>query len=145
MNQKFEPPYLNLYFDHKQIIDEIKRVVGESFKLRRLTSMTVEEALELCKMVAPVQFGDYRYSKWKVELDPKSTEYWMSYDVTNKNSDYTFTIDLIDGEVRLYDDGEISPSDIHHAYWFWYLRKGFAIPVTEDNKNLVEIGKATYI
>lgn len=116
---------------------------GELLLLTPLELISDEQIFELCKVVCEVAFGDYRYSKWRIEPDPKNNDTWISVDVKNDKSDYVFQIDLIDGEVRLYDDDDIDPTIVNHTYWQWYFQNGFAIPLYPWDKTAIELGIAT--
>lgn len=120
-------------------------IVDGSFKdsevklvLRPLSDMSEEEILEVCKLASPEAFGDYRFSKWKVQLDPKSDNVWQAWEVTNERSSYCFMVYAQDGDVYLYDGDDIDTSLINANYRFWYLSKGF------DLFGLQEKGLAIY-
>jgi hypothetical protein len=113
------------------------------FKLevRPLETMSFEEALELCKVVDPAIYGDYRYSKWEVSVDQKGfTDLWKAFSVKNKNSDCEFCIDLIEGDVRVYEKGEGLVPVRNQLYWQWLLQKGFDLRFMPDSKTLIESG-----
>lgn len=95
--------------------------------LRPLSDMTEDEILEVCKLFSPTAWGEYRFKKWVAKKDPKSNDSWISYDVTNENSTYSFTVDLIDGDIMLYDDDDYEPIHVDNNYRFWYVRNGFDI------------------
>lgn len=121
--------------------------------LRKLSSMTEDECLELCKIVSSDTIGDYRYAKWTVEADIDVKMDWHIYSVRNKNCSSSFTVDLIDGEVRMYGDTEETdisttsktepdPSSVQHHYWQWYADKGFDVPCLPNYTTLIKSGKA---
>lgn len=110
--------------------------------LRPLPDMSPAECLELCKIAAPTPFGDYRFSKWKVEKDPKSNEYWQAYTVMNAKSNWDYVVDLIDGDIMTYNSGDQDFTPINSCYRQWYYKKGFDIPVYPENKTLIELGLA---
>lgn len=101
--------------------DDIKPI------LRPLSDMTEDEILEVCKLFSPTAWGEYRFKKWVAKKDPKSNDSWIYYDVTNENSTYSFTVDLIDGDIMLYDDDDYEPIHVDNNYRFWYVRNGFDI------------------
>lgn len=116
--------------------------------LRDLQTLTLEEIMELCKKFFPVEFGDYRFSKWKLEYQKENSQFWKAADLKNDKSDEYFTIDLIDGHIYVYRrseegslDKEIERSS-HNNEWQWYLEKGFALPFLPDNKNPIQLGFA---
>jgi len=110
--------------------------------LRPLDSMTEEECLELCKIASPQTFGHFRKKKWVPKRDPKSDEFWSAYDVKREGDTDTFVVDLIDGQVSVYQDGDFEPTVIEHHYWQWYYKKGFDIPVYPENRTLIQLGLA---
>lgn len=93
--------------------------------LRPLSDMTKEECLEVCKLASPTAWGDYRFKKWIATPDPKNSDSWKAYDVTNENSNYSFVVDLIDGDITLWDEGDYENTLVNQNYRFWYLSKGF--------------------
>lgn len=105
--------------------------------LRSITDMTPDECLEICQIASPTAWGDYRFKKWVAKLDPKSNDKsWKAYDVTNENSPYSFVVDLIDGDVMLYDEGDNDLALMNHNYRFWYILNAF------DILGLIKEGKA---
>jgi len=104
--------------------------------LRPLSDMTEKEALEVCKLASPTAWGDYRFKKWTATLDPKSNNSWKAYDVKNENSPYSFIVDMIDGDITLWDEGDYENSLLNQNYRFWYLTKHF------DLFGLIEAGLA---
>jgi len=111
--------------------------------LRRLSSITHEEVLELCKIVDEYTFGDFRFTKWKVQIGPKQTEHWQTLEVRNEKVEGWFEIDLIDGVVHVYHDANEKAASIPvNCYWHWYVLKGFDIPFLPDNQTLIEAGLA---
>lgn len=119
--------------------------------LRKLESLTEQECLELCRLVDPGSYGDYRYSKWIVTRDPKWSDTWKAFEVKNEKSDIQFTIDCIDGQVSIYEswvdpENQDSGCDLtpvtYNNYWQWYLERHFDMPFQPDNKTLIESGCA---
>lgn len=116
-------------------------------KLRPLTSMTPDEALDLVKAAALEQYGDYRYNKWTATLDPKNDNNWKAYNVSRKTIEDVrlFVVDLIDGAITFYDDdGSISLTSINSAYFGWYHEHGFDVPTYPTGKTLKELNLAYY-
>lgn len=150
--------YLGHYvqFEGLKTLNHLKPVdlnLCRPFKLalRKLESMTDEEALELCKIVDSSVYGEYRFSKWRVQTGPHQTQYWKTYEVRNDKSLAWFQIDLIDGYVEVYEkytDPENQSENEDNIrvevnnYWQWYIDKGFDIPFLPDNKTLMESGLA---
>lgn len=95
--------------------------------LRPLNSITEEEILEVCKVACPKIFGAYRFKKWKVEKIIPWDDFSKNYEVTNEKSDYSFSVDLMDGDICLYDEKDFEPTMIDQNYRFWYLKNYFDI------------------
>lgn len=115
--------------------------------LRPLHSITEDEAVKICKIAAPVPYGDYRFSKWTAVKDGEWSNHSKYFDITNPKSDYSFVLNAFTGVVSLYDakGGDVDMFErlsLNNAYWIWYLQNHFDIPVTQDNKTLIEIGLA---
>lgn len=114
------------YFENTELM--YAPVSEVTLVLRPVMTMTQEECLELCKQASPTAWGDYRFKKWEATIDPKSNgDSWQAYDVKNENAPYSFVVDLIDGDVMLYDDSDSDFTTIDFNYRFWYVKKGFDI------------------
>ena len=104
--------------------------------LHKMEDMSEQDALDICKLSDPGAFGDYRFSKWKAVIDPKSDKSWKAYDVINEKSDISWVIDLIDGDVNAYEDGNNIPTYNQHAITHFLLSKEY------DLFNLITEGLA---
>lgn len=136
-------------FNADFVIRYISLLPYEPFKikLRPLTSMTPDEALQLVKTIAPEAFGDYRYRKWQAVLDEKNKPgIWTAYKITrdDKGETRSFFIDLIDGRVFMYDDTWKNEGSIAAHYRGWYYEHGFDIPTYPTGKTLQELNLAYY-
>ena len=90
--------------------------------LRPLSDMTEEEAIKLCSIYSPEAFGDYRFSKWVAVRDEEN----FCYNVTNKKSDFSFSVDIEEMHIKVYDGGsDTYPSIEKHTYFTEYLCMGF--------------------
>lgn len=115
-------------------------------KLRPLTSMTPEEALDLIKTAAPDAYGNYRYKKWEANLDEKNDRNWTAYLVKrpDKGDGRVFVIDLINGRIVLYDCKTQDDGALTTYYFGWYYERGFDIPTYPSGKTLKELNLAYY-
>lgn len=92
--------------------------------LRPLSDMTEEEAIKLCSVYSPEAFGDYRFSKWVAVRDEAN----FCYNVTNKKSDMSFSVDIEEMHIKVYEGGsDTYPSIEKHTYFTEYLCMGFDI------------------
>jgi hypothetical protein len=148
--RQIAPFYLNhfIQFDGEKTLNRLTPVdldYSRKFKLalRRLSSLTLEEALELCKIVDDYVFGHFRFTKWKVQTGPKQSKDWQTLEVRNEKVQEWFEIDLIDGVVYVYHDANEKAASIPvNCYWHWYILKGFDIPFLPDNQTLMQVGLA---
>lgn len=93
-------------------------------RLRRLDSMDEAEAIKLCSLYSPEAFGDYRFSKWVAVKDEAN----FCYNVTNKNSDMSFSVDLEKMHIKVYEGGnDAYPGIENHTYLTEYLKMGFDV------------------
>lgn len=113
--------------------------------LRRLEDITEEEILKVCKLASPEAFGDFRFAKWEVNKDPKWGKDWKAYLVTNKNAEYEFVVDVIDGDITIYHkDGDYEPTIINNNYRFWYLKNFFDIFGLIDDNLALDMSKVPF-
>lgn len=119
--------------------------VNWRLSLRLLSSLTDEEILELCKFVEPEEFGDYRYKSWKIERKKDNLTHYAC--VTMEGNSFEYKIDLIDGDINLYNGGDQQMCVKTH-YKQWYFQNGFAVPLFfglghwADGKNAIELNIA---
>lgn len=117
-------------------------VFTQKLILTKPEHLTYNQILELCKIASPGVYGDYRYAKWKIKKSSKWCDEYKNVEVSNKNASQTFDVDLIDGQIRIYDGGLLDLTDIEHHYWQWYFANGIAIPLYPWNKTAIELGVA---
>jgi len=103
--------------------------------LRPLSDMTEDECLKLCSIVSPTIFGDFRYKKWAVSIERIWDSTQKNYTVKREGDSHSFEVDCIDGDILLWDDGQMIDSPyMNFNYRFEYLKMGFDIfGLIEDN------------
>ena len=113
--------------------------------LTELRNITEEKILEICKMYSAEAFGDYRYSKWRVEYDEQNNgTTWFAATIKNGKSQHELWIDLIDGEIDVYytDDKSTAVVTKERAYYQWYFLNNYAVPIYPFGKNAIELDVA---
>lgn len=103
-------------YQHKLLLTEVKNI-------------TEEQILQLCKVYAPTIFGDYRYNKWTIKQDGNKTDTWDTVIIERSKDDFSFQLDKIDGEIRLFDKDVVETACVNHYYQQWYFKNGFAVPL----------------
>ena len=122
-----------IFFEQHSAVDKNEKYYGNAGwdnvipVMRRLENMPDEHVLELCELYDEPVYGDYRYNKWQVETYGKWDEYSKNKKVSNPRSDHTFTVDLIDGQVWLYEEGHLEPAVGAALYWQFYFENGYWI------------------
>lgn len=153
----FEPEYITINEKHRSnkkgratlnthmlndFNDSIYQINSFKLILKPLTDLTSEQILELCKHVAPREFGDFRYSKWTITDDPKNGPFQNLKIIKNEHAEHSFEFDLIDGDIRLYELGDAGSQWTQITYRDWYFQNGFAVPLYPWNKNAIDLGIA---
>lgn len=134
---------LNTYMLN-DINDGIFLVTSFKLILKPLTSISDEQILHLCKFVCPNEFGDFRYSNWTITESTSNDRFQHNKEIRNEKTNYHFEIDLIDGCISLYEQGETSSSWFPPSYRDWYFINHFAVPLHPYGQNAVELGIAVY-
>lgn len=114
----------------------------ELLLLRPISSITPEQVFALCKIAYPLEFGDYRFSKWEVSADPSNSKNWDGYFIKNANATHQFLFDAIDGEIICTNTQTGEVAIANQTYRQWYFENGFAISLYPYDKNALELDLA---
>lgn len=139
------------------LIDNIKSKCSRLL-LKNLFDITESEVLELCKLVAPNEFGNYSYSRWQINPEHNNdSNIQQNIVIHNANSQFIFQFDLLDGDLRLYDLEKVAGKDWKTTdmrnpkkyftgdcleYKQWYFVHDYAVPLYPWGKNAFELGLA---
>lgn len=97
-----------------------------------LSSLTKEQAIELCSIHSAAPFSGHRLKRW--ELSPLSEQ--LFFRLTNERNIHAFTIDATNGDVMAYMDDELEATDNTGIMTFYLTSQYF------DLFNLIKTGQA---
>lgn len=114
-------------------------------QLKEVRCLTEQDIFILCKYVNEDIFGDYRFNHWTITPDPDNSNNWKAVLVKNRSSEYFYVVDLIDGDVYIYEKEYMEKEYSCRTIQQWYFFNNYAVQLYPWKRNAIELGLADFI